>query len=96
MWNLRSLENSSGKSYADYGGPSQEVSEDSNSSGLSRHHCSCDLEAKNKKASFCPYPKNLLEADSKSNELIYLSVEISKEPAIDSIMWLLVGMPRQI
>lgn len=43
----RSLENSSRKSYADYGGPSQEVSEDSNSS-LARHPCSCDLEAEEK------------------------------------------------
>lgn len=43
----RSLENSSRKSYADYGGLSQEVSEDSNSS-LARHPCSCDLEAEEK------------------------------------------------
>lgn len=96
----RSLENSSHKSYADYEGPSQEVSEDSNS-GLARHHCSCDLEAeekqnKTKQTSFCLCPKNLLEAESKSNELIYLSVEVSKEPALDSIMRLLVSMPRQV
>lgn len=41
-------------------------------------------------ASFYPCPKNLPEAKLKSNGLIYLVVEISREPNIESVMWLSV------
>lgn len=46
--------------------------------------------------SFCPCPKNLLETESKSNELISLAAEISRQHAIDFIMCLLVSMPTQV
>ena len=50
---------------------------------------SCDILVK-KVASFCPCPKSLPEAKVKSFGLIPLAEEISKQPSIDSVMWLLV------
>ena len=39
-------------------------------------------------AAFCPYQKSLHEAKVKSFGLITLAGEISKQPSIDSVMWL--------
>ena len=66
----------------------QDVSEEKNLNMLPRDH-SCDILVK-KVAAFCPCPKSLPEAKVKSFGLILLAEEISKQPSIDSVMWLLV------
>lgn len=52
----------------------------------------CVILAKNV-AAFYPCPKNLLEAKFKSHELISVTEEISRQPKIDSAVWLLVNTP---
>lgn len=47
-------------------------------------------------AVLCPSLKNLLEADLKSFGLIKLAEEISKQPSIDFVTWLLVFTLMQI
>ena len=58
-------------------------------------HLSCDILVKNVVV-FCPCLKNLPEAKVKSFGLIPLAEEISKQPHIDSVMWLLVIILRKI
>ena len=55
---------------------------------LPRDH-SCDILVK-KVAAFCPCTKILPEAKVKSFGLIPLAEEISKQPSLDSAVWLLV------
>lgn len=50
---------------------------------------SCDILVKNVPA-FCPFPKSLSEAKLKSFGLIAFVDEISKQPLVDCVMWLLV------
>lgn len=50
---------------------------------------SCDVLVKNVGA-FCPCPKILPEAKVKSFKFIPWAEEISKQPSIDSVVWLLV------
>lgn len=38
----------------------------------------------------CPFPKNLIEDKLKSSGLISLAKEITKQPNIDRVVWLLV------
>ena len=49
---------------------------------------SCCILAKNV-ATFCPCLKTLSEAKMKKFGLILLADEISKQPSVDSVMWLL-------
>ena len=51
--------------------------------------CSCEVLVNNLAVS-CPCPKKLLEAKVKDFGLILLGEEISKQPKIDSVTWLLV------
>lgn len=51
--------------------------------------CSCDILAKNV-AAVCPCPKNLPKATLKSFGLIASTEETSKQPSINSVVWLLV------
>ena len=63
---IRSVEDSSGESNVDCGGPTQGVSEVKNISNLPRDN-SCDILAKEKKnGGFLPLSKNLPEAELKS------------------------------
>lgn len=66
----------------------QEVSEKKNIN-IWRNNHSCDILVKNV-AAFCPCLKGLPKAKVKSFELIPLAEEISKQPSIDSAVWLLV------
>ena len=69
------------------GGLTEEIPEE-NFSMLPRGH-SCDI-LLNKVAAFSSCLKGLLEAKVKSFGLISLAEEISKQPSIDSVVWLLV------
>lgn len=69
-------------------GPGQEVLEWNNVSNLAIEH-SWDIQV-NSVAIFCPCPKNLPAAKLKSSIFISLTVEISRQPNIDSVLWLLV------
>ena len=68
----------------DSGGPAQGVSEGKSIRG----HSSTTLAKK--VAAFYPFPKNPPETKLKSYGLMVLVEEISKQPSIDSVMWLLV------
>ena len=65
----------------------QEVSE-KNFSMLTGNHC-CDILVKVVVA-FCPCLKSLPKAKVKNFELILSSEELSKQPSIDFVMWILV------
>lgn len=71
------------KNNVDHGDPAEEVSDRNNiniSNWTTDHFC--DILAKNI-AAFYPCPKTLPEAKLKSNKLISLIVEISRQPNID-------------
>lgn len=70
------------------GGPTQEISKRNNISKWPRVY-SCDISAKNVVALY-PLPKNLPEAILKSSGPISLTEEISRQPSIDCVTWLLV------
>lgn len=44
---------------------------------------------------FCPYPKSLPEGKVKSFGLTPLAEEITRQPSIESVMWLLVFMLKR-
>lgn len=75
-------------------GPAPEILEESNISNWLSDH-SCHILAKNI-AYFCPWTKNFPEAKLKSNGLIPLVEEVSKQPDTDSVVWLLVMPLMQI
>lgn len=75
----RSLEDIGAASHVDPGGPAQEVSE-GNISNWARDHF-CDIFAKNVAASSL-YPEKSPEAKLKSNGLISLVEEVSRQPNI--------------
>ena len=83
----RSIEDSAVKSYLNYEGLAQDVSEEQNINIWPRDH-SCDILVK-KLAAFCPC-LSLPETKVKSFRLIMLAEGISKQPCIDSIMGFLV------
>ena len=65
----------------------QEVSKEKNVSVWSRDYF-CGVLLKNM-AAFCPCPKSLPEAKVKRFRLIALTKEVSKQPGINSVVWLL-------
>lgn len=67
----KTLEDSSAESNVDFGGPVQEVSEESNIGHWERGH-TCDIFTKNPDV-FCPCPNNLPEVKLKNNGLISLA-----------------------
>ena len=69
----------------DHGGQIQNISEENDISNFGRDH-SYDSLAKSV-ASFCPYPKNLLEDKLETNGLISLVEEISRQINIGSVTW---------
>ena len=76
------------------GGLVQRVSEE-NISVLPKDH-PCDIFGKECGCFFCPCPKYLFEAKLKSFTLMALAEEISTQPSINSVIWLLVGTLTQI
>lgn len=63
---------------------------------MARGH-SCDILTKKKnEAAFFPCPRNLPEVKLRSIGLISLVEEISRQPYIDSITWLLVSILTQV
>ena len=50
---------------------------------------SCDIFGKECGCFFCPCPKYLFEAKLKSFTLMALAEEISRQPSIDSVVWLM-------
>ena len=74
------------KTYLNCGGLAQEFSEEGNINMWPKEW-SCDILGKILSA-FCPCPKSLPEAKVKSFGLIPLAEEISKQPSIDSVVWL--------
>lgn len=87
----RSMENSIGGDL-NCDGPDQEVQEGMNISKWPRHH-SCAVLAKTG-AAFCPCTKNLPEAKLKF--WIKDLAEISRQPGVDPVVWLLVIALMQI
>jgi hypothetical protein len=75
-------------------GPVKEVLKEKNTSKWFRG-CSCNILVMNI-ATFCPSPKNLPEAKLKSFGLMSLAEEISRQPRIDSVMWLITASLMQI
>lgn len=90
----RSMEGNCAENTVDSGGQAQEVSKGNDISNWATDH-SCEILAK-EVAAFCPCMKNLSKIKLKSFRLMYLTEENSRQPKIDSMMWLLVVTLMQV
>ena len=84
----RRREDRASRSYLNSWELTENVSEEKNFNRLTRDR-PCDILVK-KEAAFCPCLKSLPEAKMKSFGLIPLAEEISKQPSLDSAVWLQV------